>query len=204
MTSLSELIRDCSDTQSGVILDFDSLDDDIFVDCYESWNVIFKHRVETDGFAQNWTTMREGFDRNVLYDTREAPTNEYWIGNEALHQLTSRYPYILRIDMWTQEGTYEYAEFDGFSVASENDAYTLTLTNYRAGSAGPGGLVTYHSGKPFSTADRDNARNCSYIENVAWWFLDEEDIVLDASEDMPEGLEIIPGGLEGKSWFIVL
>ena len=106
--------------------------------------------------------------------------------------------------MWTQEGTYEYAEFDGFSVASEDDSYTLTLTNYRAGSAGPGGLVTYHSGKPFSTADRDNARNCSYIENVAWWFLDEEDIVLDASEDMPEGLEIMPGGLEGKSWFIVL
>ena len=189
--TLSEVIRDCSDTQSGdVILDFDSLNDVISLDCYEHWNVIFKHHADADGFGQNWTTMRDGFDRNVPYGghNNQRQSNEYWIGNEALHQLTSRYDsYILRIDMWTDEQTYEYAEFDGFRVASENDAYALTLTDYHAGSAGPGGMVTYHSGKPFATADRDNDRNCSYNEGVAWWFMNDDVRVIDISHMTPEG-----------------
>ena len=151
---LSVVYRDCSEVNNPTLA-IDSLDNDVDVTCFGDWNIIMQHRhdLEING---NWSTMRQGYNRFEYYDLADPPSNQLWLGNEAMHQLTSRYPYILRIDMWTDEYTYEYAEYDGFSVASEDDSYTLTLTNYRAGSAGPGGMVTHHSGRPFATSDRDN------------------------------------------------
>ena len=190
------MYRDCSEVNNPTLA-IDSLDNDVDVTCFGDWNIIMQHRhdLEING---NWSTMRQGYNRFEYYDLADPPSNQLWLGNEAMHQLTSRYPYILRIDMWTDEYTYEYAEYDGFSVASEDDSYTLTLTNYRAGSAGPGGMVTYHSGKPFSTADRDNSRQCSYDEDVAWWFMDGDDMVFDISNGIPREV------FEGKSWQLCL
>ena len=193
---LSAVYRDCSE-RSNPTLEIDSLDDDVDVTCFGDWNIIMQHRHDLD-INGNWSTMRQGYNRLEHFDPADPPSNQLWLGNEAMYQLTSRYPYILRIDMWTDEHTYEYAEYDGFSVANEDDSYTLTLTNYRAGSAGPGGMVTYHSGKPFATADRDNGMQCSYDEDVAWWFMDDDDVVFDVSNGIPREV------FEGKSQQIVV
>ena len=122
-------------------------------------------------FNGNWSMLRQGFD--------EVATNgaEYYIGNEAIYQLTSRASYILRIDMWTDEETYEYAEYDGFALSDEANNYTLTLTNYRGGSAGPGGMVTYHSGRQFRTTDRDSADLCAEQYESGWWYMERTDII---------------------------
>lgn len=50
-------------------------------------------------------------------------TGEYWLGNEAVHLLTSRAPYALRVELWDWEGTQVYAHYGKFQLGSERQLY---------------------------------------------------------------------------------
>jgi len=56
-------------------------------------------------------------------------------------------------------------------VDDEEHKYTLTARGFRDG--GIGNSLSYHSGRPFSTYDRDNdawANNCASYFHGAWWY----------------------------------
>ncbi|KAL1476996.1 hypothetical protein MTO96_017864 [Rhipicephalus appendiculatus] len=114
-------------------------------------------------FYRNWTEYANGFGD---------PADEYWIGNKALHALTSGDEnMVLRIVL--SNSTAEIASFDYeiFAVASEEEDFQLEVANF----SGRNDLDTMGklSGQKFSTFDRDNdvvSTNCAEQFRGAWWY----------------------------------
>ena len=123
------------------------------------------HQAGNSHFAEaTWDEFKTGF-----HDEQDG---EYYIGNDALYNLLSRGILFLRIDMWTTNNTYIAAEFSGVSISGESENFALTLGAYERGTATAGGLVTYHSGSPFSTHDNDTSGSgCTSQHPSAWWYL---------------------------------
>ena len=143
-------------------------------DCQDRSTVIMTHQAGHDHFAEaTWDELRAGF-----YDEQDG---EFYIGNDALHHFLSGDDgeLVLRIDMWTTDDTYIAAEFSGVSMSAESANFTLTLGAYERGTATAGGLLTYHSGSPFSTQDADNSGvsgGCTSQNPSAWWYLVNRDV----------------------------
>ncbi|XP_053325128.1 tenascin-R-like [Spea bombifrons] len=165
--------QDCSqhllngDTQSGVYT--------IYINGEQSQSVAVYCDMTTDGGGwivfqrrQNGLTdfFRKWADYKVGFGNLE---DEFWLGLDNLHQLTSQGRYELRIDMRDgQESVYAY--YNKFYVGDPRSMYKLRIGDYN-GTAGDS--LTYHQGRPFSTKDRDNdvaVTNCAASYKGAWWF----------------------------------
>ena len=62
-------------------------------------------------------------------------TDEYWLGMDTLHELTSQKSYTLRVELGDWDNNTAYAEYSIFSIGSELDNCTLTAEGYN-GTAG--------------------------------------------------------------------
>ncbi|XP_068208047.1 uncharacterized protein [Palaemon carinicauda] len=139
------------------------------------WTVIQRRvPVEThEAFNRSWSDYKRGF--GDMY-------GEFWLGLEALHQLTYSWPHELRIDMVDYEYGPKHALYKTVSVGPESDGYRLRVSNY-SGNAGDA-LSLFHSGRRFSTLDKDQdlSRNKScareklveklyaFIANSSKWY----------------------------------
>ncbi|XP_032947942.1 tenascin-R isoform X3 [Rhinolophus ferrumequinum] len=123
--------------------------------------IVFQRRQngQTD-FFRKWAEYRVGFGN--LED-------EFWLGLDNIHRLTSQGRYELRVDMRDgQEAV--FAHYDKFSVEDSRSLYKLRIGAYN-GTAGDS--LSYHQGRPFSTEDRDNdiaVTNCAMSYKGAWWY----------------------------------
>ncbi|XP_073903505.1 tenascin-R isoform X2 [Castor canadensis] len=123
--------------------------------------IVFQRRQngQTD-FFRKWADYRIGFGN--LED-------EFWLGLDNIHRITSQGRYELRVDMRDgQEVAFAY--YDKFSVEDSRSLYKLRIGSYN-GTAGDS--LSYHQGRPFSTEDRDNdvaVTNCAMSYKGAWWY----------------------------------
>ncbi|XP_021578311.2 tenascin-R isoform X3 [Ictidomys tridecemlineatus] len=123
--------------------------------------IVFQRRQngQTD-FFRKWADYRVGF--GSLED-------EFWLGLDNIHRITSQGRYELRVDMRDgQEAAFAY--YDKFSVEDGRSLYKLRIGSYN-GTAGDS--LSYHQGRPFSTEDRDNdvaVTNCAMSYKGAWWY----------------------------------
>ncbi|XP_005867752.1 PREDICTED: tenascin-R isoform X2 [Myotis brandtii] len=123
--------------------------------------IVFQRRQngQTD-FFRKWAEYRVGFGN--LED-------EFWLGLDNIHRITSQGRYELRVDMRDgQEAA--FAHYDKFSVEDSRNLYKLRVGGYN-GTAGDS--LSYHQGRPFSTVDRDNdiaVTNCALSYKGAWWY----------------------------------
>ena len=85
------------------------------------WIVFQKRFNGSVDFFLNWNDYKQGFGDL---------TGEFWLGNDKIHRLTSADKDKLRVDLKDFEGNTAYAEYDAFSVMSENDKYRLILGDY--------------------------------------------------------------------------
>ncbi|KAG0721058.1 Fibrinogen C domain-containing protein 1 [Chionoecetes opilio] len=129
------------------------------------WTVIQRRlpqKVQVN-FSRGWSAYQEGFGQLG---------GEMWLGLEALHQLTHAAHYELRVDMVDYELGHRHAHYQVFRVGAEKEGYRLTVANY-SGDAGDA-LSHYHSGRRFSTFDRDQDmaqdKNCALDKEGGWWF----------------------------------
>ncbi|KAK0045457.1 BpsFReDn20 [Biomphalaria pfeifferi] len=108
------------------------------------WIVIQRRVHQNTNFSRNWEDYKNGFGSPC--------TEDYWLGNEIVHQLTSQGQYELRIDMNFEE-EYIFASYSSFKVDSETKKYKLTLGEFKGDIEND---FEYHNNMMFSTPDRDN------------------------------------------------
>ncbi|KAM3911142.1 tenascin-X isoform 2-T2 [Leptodactylus fuscus] len=123
--------------------------------------IVFQRRMDgSTNFYRDWDNYKKGFGNQ---------TSEFWLGNIALHQITSSGSYELRVDLRTGDEV-AYAVYDDFRVESESEHFRLRLGQYR-GNAGDS--MSYHNNMIFSTRDRDTQRRilpCAMSYRGAWWY----------------------------------
>ncbi|GFR88006.1 ficolin-1 [Elysia marginata] len=125
------------------------------------WIIIQRRVTGTTDFNRNWADYRQGFG---LVD------EDYWLGNDNIHNLTSSGTYELRVEL-QYKGRKAFAHYASFSIADESDNYRLSVGAYD-GTAGDS--LIYHNGHQFTTVDRDNdsddSDNCAKADGGGWWF----------------------------------
>ena len=131
--------------------------------------------METDGGG--WTVFQRRLDgsRNFYlywknYDLGFGDLNgEFWLGLNKIHHLTTSSS-SLRVDLEDFNGNKRFAKYSVFSVANAVTQYKLSVGGY---SGNAGDSFSYHSGKKFSTRDRDNdiwSGHCAHSFKGAWWY----------------------------------
>ena len=81
------------------------------------WTTIQRRMDGSVDFYRNWTEYKTGFGE---------PSGEYWLGLDAIHQITKSYDKVLiRIKATAGDGDEMYMIFEGFSVESEDKNYKL-------------------------------------------------------------------------------
>ncbi|KAM6110283.1 tenascin [Pterocles gutturalis] len=124
------------------------------------WIVFLRRQNGKEDFYRNWKNYVAGFGD---------PRDEFWIGLENLHKITSQGQYELRVDL-RDKGKTAYAVYDRFSVGDAKGRYRLRVDGY-SGTAGDS--MTYHNGRSFSTFDKDNdsaITNCALSYKGAFWY----------------------------------
>ncbi|XP_068215481.1 microfibril-associated glycoprotein 4-like [Palaemon carinicauda] len=128
------------------------------------WTVVLSRRPLDDqvNFNRGWQDYKTGFG--------EAET-EYWIGNDALHAITSSGRQMLRVEMEDWDGNKRFVEHNSFLVEGEDSNYRLHLGKH----SGTGGdAFLYHDNMAFSTSDRDNdlnsGSNCAAEFGGGFWY----------------------------------
>ncbi|KAE8288683.1 Tenascin [Larimichthys crocea] len=124
------------------------------------WTVFQRRMNGKTDFYRTWSEYITGFG-NL--------SEEFWLGNELLHNLTSVGPVSLRVDMRSGNHT-AYAHYANFSIDSAERHYTLTVSGF-TGTAGDS--MRYHNGRPFSTRDKDPdplGIYCARAYMGGWWY----------------------------------
>ncbi|KAK6973667.1 BgMsFReDn30 [Biomphalaria glabrata] len=145
------------------------------------WFVIQSRLRKDISFNRNWTDFKNGFGTPCKTD--------YWMGNEIVHQLTSRGNFELRIDMIFNGSNY-YARYNNFNVDSEENQYELTLNTFSGNVYDEFGI---HNHMKFSTPDRDNDIDdrlfCSQMFQAGWWYMNCHYANLNGHFDSPTRLK---------------
>jgi ficolin len=129
------------------------------------WIVLLRRIDDAEDFPKRlWEDYKDGFG-NL--------NGSFWLGLELMHQMTSKRPAVLRVELEDFEGESRYAEYEHFMVASEEEGYRLGVGEYR-GNAGDS--LGYHNGMKFSTVDKEQDaskdHHCAKDWDGAWWYND--------------------------------
>nr|XP_009861754.1 ficolin-1-like [Ciona intestinalis] len=124
--------------------------------------LVFQRRTDgSENFYRTWAEYQEKFG-NL--------SNEFWLGLENLHALTSSGGYELRVELEDCENDRRYAKYNSFAIGSGEQQYRLTASGY---SGNAGDSLSYHNGRGFTTWDVDhdeNRGNCAVDYHGAWWY----------------------------------
>ncbi|GFO40639.1 tenascin-r [Plakobranchus ocellatus] len=151
---------DCKNL-SQVLQQFYSSNGDLANDVKKYFSEIHKRRTTGNvDFYRDWATYKQGFG---------SLDDDFWLGNDNIHTITSNGIYELRVDLKFQ-GKSSFAHYSKFSIDGEDKNYALRLGNYDETA---GDALKYHNGQAFSTFDRNNGpstRNCAKYYSGAWWY----------------------------------
>uniref|UniRef100_A0A3Q1J8Y7 Fibrinogen C-terminal domain-containing protein n=1 Tax=Anabas testudineus TaxID=64144 RepID=A0A3Q1J8Y7_ANATE len=124
------------------------------------WTVFQRRMNGKTDFYRTWREYSAGFG-NL--------SEEFWLGNKLLRNLTSVGPVSLRVDLRSGNDT-AYAHYADFSIDSEKRHYALSVSGF-SGTAGDS--MKYHNGRPFSTWDKDPDSlgiHCAKAYMGGWWY----------------------------------
>jgi len=125
------------------------------------WTVFQRRMDGSVNFYKTWDEYKRGFG-NI--------SGEFWLGLDAIHELTKNGDISLRVDMTAVTGTKYYERYLKFNIGSESINYKLYVSGH-SGTAGD--ELGYHNRRPFSTKDRDNdawSGHCAVQHKGAWWY----------------------------------
>ena len=140
------------------------------------WIIIQRRSEGNTDFNRTWDDYKKGFGSFA---------EDFWLGNDKIHTITSKGQYELRIDL-KYNGTRAYAHYSSFSMQGENyeisdssyyrtrytsKAYMLSIGDC-SGTAGDS--LRDSDGQAFSTWDKDldsSPGNCAEEYSGGWWFV---------------------------------
>ncbi|XP_064182867.1 fibrinogen-like protein 1-like protein [Anguilla rostrata] len=138
------------------------------------WTVVQHITVNSSvDFDRTWTEYKLGFG---------ALTGDHWLGNEYLHQITSRPGrFKLAVKLVDKDAVTKFGEYDPVLVENEEAQYRLRLGLFQgtAMDALTQDTENYlHDNQKFTTKDRDNDnyfQNCAKLEfqgvpGGGWWY----------------------------------
>ena len=128
----------------------------------EGWTTILKRKDGSEDFSGNWEAYKKGFGN---------PNTEFYIRNEALHQMTSGRQVLLKLEGTSFSGVTKSAIFKGFYIDNETNKYRLHTGEFVSGDTDIKKNWGNHDNCFFTTRDSDNdisGRNCA-IGNAPWW-----------------------------------
>ena len=131
------------------------------------WLVVQRRTNGSENFHRNWNDYEKGFG---------SLTGELWYGLRALHCLTRRGKWELRIDFTFTNGTKSFMHYNHFRVGPATNNYRLSISGF-IGITPTDPFTSYNiSGQQFTTYDKDNDpwhRNCALNghggESGGWW-----------------------------------
>ena len=131
----------------------------------DGW-IIIQRRVDASvSFNKNWDEYVAGFGD---------VDGNYWLGLEAIHNLTAAQPMSLQIDVVPFNIPAVSIPYEQFHVGDAASDYLLTITSDTTRDDTLYTSMNYHSGSRFSTYDRDNDRygnfHCAARFGSGWWF----------------------------------
>lgn len=130
------------------------------------WIVIQQREGFKLNFARSWADYRNGFGT-------PGKEGEFWLGNEAVHRITSSGEYELVVELKSANGTYGFARYTFFELAGEADKYRISIGRY---SGTVEDKLRHHNGSKFTTYDSDNESwekgNCATYWSSGWWYND--------------------------------
>ncbi|CAH2316442.1 Hypothetical predicted protein [Pelobates cultripes] len=125
--------------------------------------IVFQRRWDGSvDFFLDWKSYKTGFGNRL---------NEFWLGNDNIHMITSSDVWELRVDLQDFENTKHFAKYASFNILGESEKYTLKLGAFTEGNAGDS--LSYHNNMKFSTKDNDNdpiKSNCAQYQKGGWWY----------------------------------
>lgn len=128
------------------------------------WIVIQQREGFQLSFARSWSEYRNGFGT-------PGKDTEFWLGNEAVHQITNSGAYELVVELKNAKGEYGYARYSLFLLAGESEKFRLTIGKY-LGTVDD--KLRHHNGAKFTTYDSDNESwdkgNCATYWSSGWWY----------------------------------
>lgn len=110
-------------------------------------------------FNRNWADYRAGF--GVI-------DGSYWLGLEKIWAITHSMLHEMTILLLDFANNFRWYRYDIFSIADEDQNYTLNLLDTRGGPAGDS--LDDGKGQKFSTYDRDNEEKCAQKMRAGWWY----------------------------------
>ena len=132
------------------------------------WTVFQRRKNGSTDFYRPWNDYVSGFGN---------PSGNFWLGLEALHNLTKNGNVVLRVELGHDSGDRGYAEYENFRVSSRADDYRLDCGVYSGNVTDGfrnGGSQAGIVGSRFSTYDNDNdgneENNCAKAKKGGWWF----------------------------------
>ncbi|XP_033632541.1 fibrinogen gamma chain-like [Asterias rubens] len=134
------------------------------MDSDEGGWTVFQRRVDnSQDFDLTWAEYKAGFGDL---------TKNFWLGNDALNELTSDRVYQLRIEMQSFSLVSMAVKYGHFRVDTESNLYRLDIGTFY-GSYDAGDSLGPTNSQPFSTKDRDNDddfRHCAQTYLGPWWY----------------------------------
>ncbi|XP_075690250.1 ficolin-1-like [Rhinoderma darwinii] len=125
--------------------------------------IVFQRRWDGSiDFFRDWDSYKKGFGSRL---------NEFWLGNDNLHKITSSGTWELRVDLHDFENNKQFAKYSSFKVLGESEKYKLILGSFTEGNAGDS--LKNHNDIKFSTKDQDNDQhlsNCAEMFKGSWWY----------------------------------
>ncbi|XP_069800363.1 ficolin-1-like [Dendropsophus ebraccatus] len=125
--------------------------------------IVFQRRWDGSvDFFRDWASYKKGFGSRL---------NEFWLGNDNLHMITSSDTWELRVDLQDFENNKQFAKYSSFKILGESEKYKLILGSFKEGDAGDS--MKGGNNKKFSTKDQDNddhGNSCSLMYKGAWWY----------------------------------
>ncbi|XP_042211981.1 ficolin-2-like [Homarus americanus] len=127
------------------------------------WTAFLVRQNLTENFERNWQEYAVGFGE---------ASQEYYMGNDNLHAMTSSRLYTMRTVFRSANGLTRWGQWGLFSVASGDERYKLTIGKFLPQSQ-TADCMAHSNARQFSTIDFDNdgknGKKCS-LNHGAWWY----------------------------------